>query len=97
MQPVTLHIGLLLLILLLRDYLLKDIYLFVHRSPTGVPTTDQKTGRLSWQRGNSQPSSPRSCNFAYVSESPFLFVFVRRNPHNPFTRARLFEMGEVSA
>lgn len=60
-----------------------DVFCRVFRSPAGVPKIHQKTGRFSWQRGNSQLSSPRSYNFAYVSESPFFFllrVHVHRDP-----------------
>lgn len=56
-------------------------FLYIFRSPTGVPKIHQKTDRLSWQRGNSQPSLPRSCNCAYVSESLFFFIFAQHTTH----------------
>lgn len=59
------------------------------------PEDHQKTGQLSWQRGNSQPSSPRSCNFACVSKSPSLSScspLEEKSLHNPFIKLRLFEL-----
>ena len=49
-------------------------YFSTFRSSSSVPNCHRKSGSFSWQHGNSQPSSPQFCIFAYVSKFYFLRI-----------------------